>query len=304
MGKRKAEKLIVDYLEDSAGFLGKRRERLRELNRQYNEIYDKQIREEMDIIRQEVKKKRAEVIESLYENVDELRHLRKYFPELLEVFMDDESIGPILKKKRFLFEDRKHMDEKTAMARLNQIRAKRMELRDAKKFMNNWPGTISAKKLGATYPALKGKFRGDVESAEVIYRIDKMKKELRKDGWKVFINSPLITIPLQKMINDLKVLEVEEYRKQKKCDDAKGTGTNAEYIAQKNLEVVQRRKKHVKKMIKHLLLSNPEFLQELKKNRNWLKKHDMEPLEKFAENITYKKVKEKVWLTEMKKRIS
>lgn len=304
MAKRKAEKLIIDYLEDAAGFIGKRREILLELNRQYNEIYDKQIRDEMDIVRKEIKKKKSEVIENLYGNVDELRHLKKYFPELLDVFIEDEGIGPILRRKKFLYENRKQLDEKEASGKLEQVRAKRRELRDAKKFMNSWAGTISAKKLGATYHMLKDKFKGDVESAEVIEKIDEMKNELRREGWRIFVNSPLIMVPLQKMIGDLKALEVEEYRKKKRCDDAKGRGTNIEYIAQKNLESVQRRKEHVEKMIKHLLLSNPEFLQELKKNKNWLKKHDMEPLEKFAENVTYKKVKEKVWLTEMKKRIS
>ncbi len=304
MGKRKSEKLLVDYLEDSAEFLEKRRMRLRELNRQYNEIYDKQIREEMDLVRSEIKRKKSKIIETLYENVDELRHLKKYFPELLEVFLEDESIGPILNKKKFLFENRKEMDEKAAVKKLNEIRMKRMELRDAKKFMNKWPGAISAKKLGATYPILKGKFEGDVESAEVTEKIDEMKKKLRREGWMVLINSPLITIPIQKFMMDLKMLEAEEYRKKKKCDDAEGRGTNTEYVAQKNLELVRKKKEHVRKMIKHLLLSNPEFLQELKKNKDWLKKHDMKPLEKFAEDITYKKVKEKVWFSEMKKRIS
>ena len=304
MGKRKAEILLVDYLEDSAGFLEKRGSRLREFNRQYNEIYDKQIREEMDIVRSEIKKKKSEVIENLYENVDELRHLKKYFPELLEVFLEDENIGPILKNKKFLFEDRKQMDEKKAGEKLNEIKMKRVELTDAKKFMNKWPGAISAKKLGATYPILKGEFEGDVDAAEVIEKIDEMKKKLRKEGWMVFINSSLIAIPIQKFMVDLKALEAEEYRKKKKCEDAEGRGTNTEYIAQKNLEIVRKKKEHIKKMIKHLLLSNPEFLQELEKNKDWLKKHDMKPLERFAEDITYKRVKEKVWLSEMKKRIS
>jgi len=304
MGKRKAEKMLVDYLEDAAGFLGRKNDRLRELNRQYNDIYDKQIREEMELVRGEVKKKKAEVIEELYANVDELRHLKKYFPDLLEVFAEDEDIGPILKKKSFLFEKRKQMDEKEAMARLGAIKAKRRELRDAKKFMNSWPGAISAKKLEATYPALKGKFQGDIDSAEVVMKIDELKRKYREEGWKVFINSPLIAVPLRKFMTELRALEADEYRKAKKCEEAQGRGTSAEYTAKKNLENVQRRKNHVEKMIKHILLANPEFLAGLKKKGNWLKKTGMEPLEKFAERFTPKKVKEKVWLTEMKKRIS
>ncbi len=304
MGKRKAEKLLVDYLEDAAEVLAGKKERLRELNQQYNEIYDKQIREEMDLVRSEFKKKKAEVIEELYENVDELKNLKKYFPELLDVFREDESIGPILEKKSFLFDKRKQMEDREAMAKLGSIKAKRKELREAKKFMNSWPGAISAKKLEATYPVLKGKFEGDVESAEVVMKIDELRKKYRREGWKVFINSPLIVIPLHRFLNELKGLELEEYRRRRENKEAEGRGTSKEYIAKKNLENVQRRKNHLEKMIKHLLLANPEFLAELKKKKSWLKKSGMEPLEKFAEDLAARRIKEKVWLTEMKKRIT
>ncbi len=58
----KKEKLLVDYLEDSAAYLDKKKKKLQDLNRQYNEIYDKELREEMDIVRKEIRKKNAEVV--------------------------------------------------------------------------------------------------------------------------------------------------------------------------------------------------------------------------------------------------
>jgi len=91
--------LLVDYLEEAAGELAEKKERLRELNRQYREIYDKQIKEEIEIVRREINKKRAEVVETIYENLDEMKHLKKYFPELVKVFEEDDSIGDILWKK-------------------------------------------------------------------------------------------------------------------------------------------------------------------------------------------------------------
>ncbi len=297
------EKLLVDYLEDSAEFLSEKRKRLRELNRQYNEVYDKQLREEMDRVRRDIGKKRAEIVEMLYENVDELRYLKKYFPELLDVFMDDENIGRILKKKSFLFEDVKPLGEKEAMKKLGGIKEKRRQLRDAKKFLHKWTGTISGRQLGATYPVLKDKITGSVDKEEAIEVIKKINGKLRREGWMVLINSPFIVDPLQRLMGRKKMLEFAELQKRKACEEAEGRGTAAEYTAKKNLENVEREKAHVGRMIKHILLTNPEFLSSLKKAKGWSRGR-ANPLEGIAEKIPLNRIREKIWMEKMKKRLS
>lgn len=297
------EELLIDYLEDAAEFLDKKKKRLRELNRQYNEVYDKQIREEMDRVRKEIRRKRAGIVEKLYENVDELRYLKKYFPELLEVFLEDENIGDIMKKKSFLFENVKQLSGDEALKRITEIRGKRMRLRDAKRFLHKWTGTISGRQLGATYPLLKGEIKGTVDKEEAVEIINKINGKFRKEGWMVIINSPLVLEQVQKLLGKKRMLELEEIQKKKAFEGAKGKGTAAEYNAKIKLGNIQRKKAHIEKMIKHILLTNPELLSSLKKKKGWTRGRP-NPFEQIAEKIPLNRVREKTWLERMRKRIS
>ena len=295
--------LFVDYLEGAAGHLRKKRKKLRELNKQYREVYDKQIREEMDRVRKDIRKKNAEIVEELYENSDELKHLKKYFPELLEVFMEDENIGGIIRKKSFLFENAKQMNEKEALGKLGAIRSKRRQLGDAKKFLHRWAGTISGRQLGATYPLLKGKIKGSIEKDEAVEIINGMNAELRKEGWAVLINSPLIVEPLQKLMAKEQMLHLQEMEKRRACGEARGRGTATEFNAKKKLENVERERRHNRNMIRHILLANHEFLSSLKKSRGWTRARK-NPLEKIAEEIPVNRIKEKTWLEKMRKKLA
>jgi len=297
------EALLIDYLEEAAGYLSKKTARLKELNRQYREVYDKQIREEMDRVRKEIGKKRAEIVEMFYENIDELRHLKKYYPDLLEVFMEDENLGKILRKKSFLFENSKPLNEREALKKLNEVIVKRRKLRDAKKFLHKWSGSISGKQLGATYPTLKGKIKGSVDKYEAVEIIKDLNAELRKEGWMIIINSPLVLGEVNRFAGQKKMLEFQEVQAKKACDDAKGRGTATEYNAQKKLEGIRRKKHHIEKMMKHLLLTNTELLATLKKSRGWSRGR-VDPVSKFAETVPLNRIKEKTWLEKMKKRLS
>ncbi len=297
------QKLLVDYLEESAEYLAGKNKALRELNRQYKEVYDKQIREEMDVVKKEIGKKREEIIETVYENLEEMRYLKKYFAELLQVFLEDENIGDILSKKSFLFENSRQMDDREALNKLNEIKKKRSQLRDAKKFLHDWTGTISGRKLGATYPVLKGKIEGNADKEDAIEVIKKMNSKLRKKGWMIIINSPLAVVPLQRYMNRKKMLEVAEIEAKRAYANSKGKGTSAEYDAKKKLDETVKEKNHVEKMIKHVLLANPELLSSLKKAQGW-KRGKKDPLQLLAESIPMNKIREKTWMDQMRKKLS
>ncbi|NYZ77124.1 hypothetical protein H0O02_02295 [Candidatus Micrarchaeota archaeon] len=295
--------LLVEYLEESAAFLSQKKKRLRELSREYREVYDKQIREEMEQVRSGIRRKKTEIVETLYENVDELRHLKKYFPELLEIFMEDESIGAIMRKKSFLFENLKQLGDKEAREKLNIIRMERRQLRDAKKFLHRWTGTISGKQLGATYTILKDAVKGTVDKEEAEEIVGRADAEKRKKGWMVLINSQLAAGPLNALLGKKRMLELAVVEKTKAYEAAKGRGTSAEYSAKKNLEALGSEKSHAEKMIKHILLTNPDFVSALKKSKGWsLGKKD--PMKEIAEGIPIRRIREKVWLERMRKRIS
>ena len=297
------EKLLVDYLEDSAEFLGKKKEKLRELRKEYEKSYGKDIREEMEVIKEEIKKKKHSIVDHLYENAEELRYLKRYFPDFFEVLLEDEEVGEILKKKDFLYEERK--GGRNAHQQLAGIDAERRQLRDAEGFLNSWHGAITEKQLTATYPVLKGRIKGNLDASEAINEIKKIDRELRKEGWKIIVGDvQLLGAILEKFINKMKRAEIEVKQAEMKYEDAKGRGSVTEYSSMKILKRARTRKEKFEKIIKHLLLINPEFLSALKKRRGWLQKTKRTELEKIAEKVTAKKVKERTWLDKMNKKLS
>lgn len=298
------DELLVDYLEEAAEYLRERREKLREFKKQYEQLYDKDIREEMDILNEEMGKKKTEIVDKLYENADELRYIKKYYPDFFEILLDDDEIGPILRKKEFLY-TASGFEGDAAVHRLVEITNGRRRLKDAKNFLESWHGTITEKQLTATYPILKGKIKGSLDSADVIAKINELDKELKKEGWVMIVSSKeLIAQVVQKFIIRVKRAEMVTMQAKAKYNHAKGKGSVTEYSALKILKKAGKREEHLKRMIGHLLLANPEFLSALKKQKGWLERKKKSELEKFAENVGMKKVREKTWLEKMNKKLS
>ncbi|MFH1221583.1 MAG: hypothetical protein V1492_00695 [Candidatus Micrarchaeota archaeon] len=293
--------LLVDYLEHASEYLRKKRQKLRKLKAEYDQLYEKDIREEMDATRSEMELKQREVIDKLYENAEELKYLKKYFPEFFQVLLEDEQVGPMLRKKDMLYVTVKIAG---AQQQLASISAARHQLKDAIKFLEKWPGVIREKQLVATYPILKDHVKGDLESSDAIERIRHMEKKLKKEGWRGVISNPELLAPVvQRFANRLKKAELEVLQAKMKQNEAKGRGTNMEYLAIKMLRNAEARKARLERIIRHLLLSNPEFLTSLKTKKNWLEKGRKTDLDKIAEKITARKVKEKVWLGKMSKKL-
>jgi len=299
-----SEELLVDYLEEASAYLRLRRDELIEFRRQYEQLYDKDIREEMNILNEEIKKKKTEVTDHLYENAEELRYIRKYFPDYFEILLEDEEIGGILRKKEFLYRQGSISGDK-AVHKLVEITNARRRLRDAKNFLETWHGSITEKQLTATYPVLKGRIKGNVESGEAIAKIKEFDKELKKEGWMAIVGSKeLILQVIQKFIERLKRAELLHMQASMKYEQAKGKGSVTEYSALKALKKTEKRKEHLKRMIGHLLLANPEFLSSMKKQSGWLQKKKKTELEKFAEKVGIKRIREKTWLEKMNKKLS
>ncbi|MEM4166335.1 MAG: hypothetical protein QW153_03225 [Candidatus Bilamarchaeaceae archaeon] len=292
--------LLVDYLEDAAAFIKKRKERLNELEKYYRETYSKDIREEMEIIKKEIRKKRKEITDKLYENSEELNYIKKYFPDFFEVLLEEDEIGKIIKKEDLLYDRLRFPGARQHLLRLKAARA---QLKDAIDFLEKWPGIIKEKQLIATYPILKGEIEGDKESGEIIEKIKELEKKLVHEGWKVIISNEDILLEfLDKYIKKLNKAEINLKKAQLNYEDAKGKGTVTENNALRMLRAAEKNKKNIEEHIRKMLLANPLVLAKLKKKK-WLARDKKTQLEKIAEKITPKKIKEKVWLTEMKKRL-
>ncbi len=294
--------LLIDYLENAADYLRKRAEKLQKLDEQYRHSYDRDLKREMEGVRQEIRKKRAEITTELLVNLEEFRYLKKYFPELLQTFMEDEYIGSVLSRKAWLL-DFEQLPPQQAAAKLEQLKIFRAQLKDAKKFLKKWVGKVEARPFTATYPALKGHLKKDMEKDEVLEIIGEADKQLCREGWLLLITDSLIRIPISKFLDKIRKFRYEEMMAEAASNRAKGRGTIAEANTLRKLKKVRRTLEHYENVLKQVLLTNPSYLREIKKKKQWLSREKGGALEKFAEKVTPHKVKERSWLNDMKKRI-
>jgi len=297
------EQLLIDYLEDAEDKLRNKTEKLQRMNREYRESFDRDLRQEIDSLRKELRKARSEIVEMIYVNMDEFRCLHKYFPDLLEVFFEDDYLGKTLSKKRWLLSFQ-NMKPAELQAKLMQIRGRRTMLRHAKKELRKRGRTEVTKQFFSTFPSLKGKVKAGMSREEALSVISGIDDSLRKDGWAIMVNSHLIESAIARFWQKVEIARAEEAAVLRNVEMARGRGTVAEHNAKNKLRAAQRRMRKAEKKLAHLMMANPEFLKNLKKNTGWTKKGAKNPLEEFARTIKMKRVKEKPWLEHMNKKLS
>lgn len=292
--------LLIDYLEATAAWLRKKKERLRKLDEQYHHAADRDLKQEMAVTRQEIRKKSADVSDELLYSLEELRYLRKYFPDLLSAFMEDADIGPILRKKEWLL-DFTPVPPQEASMRLEQLRQWRAQLRDAKKSLRG-AGCIDTRSIIASYPLLQGHVKGQMEREDVVAAITELDRRLLRQGWLLLLTDTLIEVPLAKFMLKLNQLRYDETAAKGAARRVEGKGTIAEANALKKFQKLTRQREHSERMIRQLLLANPGYLRSLKR-KDWLSRGKQSTLQRIAENVTPHTVKEMAWLNEMRKRL-
>jgi hypothetical protein len=292
--------MLIDYLEEAAALLSEKKDSYHKLNRQYKKFYSKDLREEMDLLKAEINKKNREVNEKLYDNLHELESIKNYFPDLYNVFLDDPNIGSLIKKKTWLLE-RKEEKKQKAEVKIIEIKEKRAQLRDAVSFIKKWPReTIDAKSLIATWSALKNEIKGEMDKDDVLIKIKDLDKLLKREGWLVLINESMVDQPLNSFSQKIKELKYDEVEKTRGIEEAKGKGSVKEYAALKEYRTSQKKRKRMERIIRHLLLASSSFLEKLKKRKKGNIPNDIEAI---ANSIKIKKINEKVWLKEMRKKL-
>lgn len=293
--------LLIDYLESAAAWFREQREALRKLDAQYRKSADRDVKREMISLRGQMRKKSSGVGDELILRLDELRYLKKYFPELLGAFLEDPDVGPLLEKKAWLL-DFRPMPPQEASMRLQELKAWRAQLRDARKFLRGWIGTVNARAFAATYPLLRGYVHGEMDKEDVAAAIKKADGVLRREGWLLLITPALVEIPLAKFISAFSQASYEEGAAKAECRRAEGRGTIAEAAALRKLQQAARKRAHYERAVRHILLASPEYLSSLKK-RSWLARGKQSALQRIARDVTPHAVKERVWLNEMRRRL-
>jgi len=294
--------MLIDYLQESSEELRRKKEEYRSLFREYKKFYSRDIRDELKAKKEEISKMRAEISERMYENLQELGLIKRYFPDLYSMLLEDEGIRELVKKKDWLI-SRKEEKRELAEKKLKELKGFRTQLKEARKFIEKWPRpTIDAKSVVATWPVLKGVFDGEADKQDALSAMEKKEKELVRGGWSVFLNQSLIGDRLNFFVSKIKNLRIEESTKRIDAENAKGRGSIPEYEAIKEYEKAKKERERMERMCKHLLLANPMYMEKMKKELRTGKKNKTE-LERMIEKTVVKKVNETAWLKEMKKRL-
>ena len=293
--------MLVNYLENCCVELHEKKEKYRALNSQYKKFYSRDIRDEMNLLKRETAKKEYEIREHLYDELAELALIKIYFPDLYDVFMEDDCIGKLIKKKDWLL-IRKETEKQKAKKEFDIIRKKRKELIEAKKFIIKWPREkIDSKSLTATWPALKNQIKGTLDKEDVIEKIRKIDSKLKREGWLVLINKSMIELPLKRFMKKITDLNLSEQTKKTIMEKSKGKGSVKEYEALKEYNNVKRKKKKYERILRHLLIASRDYLADLKKTASKPKTDGI--LLSIAGSIKIKKIDEKKWLADMRSRL-
>lgn len=301
----KSEAMLIDYLENAAAEMKILGERLHTLDKEYRISYDRQVREEMARIKKEMRKKRSEIKEMIYLNLTEFRLIKKHFPLLLDVLLEDEWIGNALKTKVWLL-DFKKLHKAECEKKLKKIKEHRGQLKEAREFIKGWVGKIDARSLTATWPALKGILVGESEKDDVLTAIDEADKKLRIEGWLLLFNEPFILGVLKRFIKRLKKATEEEYEKRTLMMKNEGKGSVAEYDAMKEFQKAKMKRARLERLCSHLLMVNQQFFENIKKGQMqtvWLDRESEDFVKKLFKNKNIPKIDENKWIREMKKRI-
>ena len=296
--------MLVDYLEKTSQELSELTRKLHEVDQDYRKYFDKQLRQEVQTAKKELQKKKSEVYEEIAGRMQEIYLLRKYFPKLLDVLLEDEYVGQIVKKRSWLF-DFKGMKKETIGREIAIVKAKRKELGEARDFLKKWVGRIDARSLIATWPSLKGSINSDLDKDEALVIIKEKDNELKRNGWLLMLNEPYILKILSKKVEKLRKATDEVVKLKTEVDKSKRNGTVAEYNAMKAFREAEKKRKRFERICRHIVFSNPEFLMKIKGQKSsWQSTKTNNFMTSFIKKLEFKVVKEEGWLREMRKRVS
>ncbi len=116
---------FIDGLETHSKKIIELEERLLELRKKYRKILDSSLREEIIFQEKNIKKEKTKTLMFLYENITELKLIKKHFPAFFSELEKDEGIGKLIEKIKWIIE---FTFQKEPLERFEKIKKIRKEL--------------------------------------------------------------------------------------------------------------------------------------------------------------------------------
>lgn len=294
--------LLIDFFEDMANKLHQIDEREEKLKKSYYKSADNDIRKEIGRIKIEKRKIYREIKDQIMINLEEFKALDKYFPEFFEALLEDPQIGHVIKSKLWLF-DFEEIEPDQAGFLFLSLKDQRAKIKQIKEILKGGSREIDSKKIIEVVPNLEGKISGKIPREDAISKMNQFNKQIIREGWLLLLTSALIKLPLTKYLALYDLNSRKEILAKKTEEKSQGRGTLAETNAKRNLEKIQKKKERYLNFIKQILLSNPKYLESIKEKGQFLKNKTNDPLLKIAKTVVPKRIKEAMWLKEMRKKL-
>ena len=94
--------LLIEYLEEETGNLVKLRENVKNLMHEFIKTGDPDLRKEVAKAKRELRIRHAEIMDYLLVHLEEIYYFQRYYPDLLQTFVEDPIIGPLISKRLWL----------------------------------------------------------------------------------------------------------------------------------------------------------------------------------------------------------
>lgn len=296
--------LFIDKVDDILGQIKQNEQQLQILNEKYNKLLDKDLRVEINSLRQEIAKGKLHIRKIVFYNIEEISLIKKYFPDFFKMICDYETLGKIVSAREWLLELPKY-EKKNGEKILKEIRQKRIEAKQAKQTLLKWVGEIDTKAIGATWPFLKNKIQKTDDVEDIIEKVLEEEKELRRKGWAVLLSEGFILETFKKNLIRLEKLKATMFEAKQECEKSSGKGTIAEYNAKKDYEGAEKQYKKIETFCSEILLSNPLFLIKIKSDPVIYSKDAMKhQIANFISKLKIQKIDIKNWKVQMKAKIA
>ncbi|MFA6530717.1 MAG: hypothetical protein WCT31_03215, partial [Candidatus Micrarchaeia archaeon] len=255
--------MLAEYLDNASMDMQKMKETARKLYAQYDQTLDRDVRNELVILQKKAAIKKRAIWATIYENLEEFRFMKKHFPQLFQVYAEDEYIGKIISAKEWLadFREMRHLD---AEDRLIDLRTKINLLKALKGQLNSIAEPYDDKKLGDAWSLIGEKITEKTDKHEITDIIDIATKKFRQDGWAIRLNEPFVIKHINDFLGRLKDAIGEEVEAKRRFEDSKGRGTFWEYKAKQELDLAIKNRKRIERLTRHILVANPKFLAKFK----------------------------------------
>ncbi|MEK6982185.1 MAG: hypothetical protein AABX38_04610 [Candidatus Micrarchaeota archaeon] len=295
--------LFIDKIEGVVTQIQQKEQKLQVLNEKYKKLLDKDLRNEINELKQGINQDRLHIRKIVFYGIQEISLIKKYFPEFFKLLCEYEVIGKVISAKEWLLE-LPNYDKKNGQKELILIRQQRKEAKQAKETLLKWVGQIDPKAIGATWPFLKNKIGPREQAEDILEKVSQEEKELRRKGWAILLSDEFILDTFKKNLIRLEKLRGKLFEVKKACEKSSGKGTIAEYDAKKDYEEAEKNYKKIETFCNEILLSNPQFLLKIKSDQTIYSKDQTRiQITNFISKLKIQKINLKNWKEQMRIRI-